>query len=82
MIRQATDHDMEGIEATYHEHFEYELKHEAYTIFKKDVYPTRKDIEKDIHAKTLYIYEDNHIIVGSVIVDHVQPEEYTKINWG
>lgn len=81
MIRKATFDDVELIEATYNEHFKYELEYGAFTVFKKDIYPTKKDAEKAIDVGSLYVYEQNGSIAGSMIVDRVQPEEYTKIVW-
>ena len=82
MIRKATFDDIEFIEDTYNEHFKYEMEHKAFTIFKKGIYPTRKDIEKAVTVGTLYVYEENNNIAGSIIIDNVQPEEYTRITWG
>ncbi|MBD5511656.1 MAG: GNAT family N-acetyltransferase [Lachnospiraceae bacterium] len=82
MIRKATFDDIELIEDTYNEHFKHEMKHGAFTIFKKGIYPTRKDAEKAVDVGTLYVYEENNSIAGSMIVDKVQPAEYTKITWG
>ena len=82
MIRKATFDDIELIEDTYNEHFKHEMKHGAFTIFKKGIYPTRKDAEKAVDVGTLYVYEENNGIAGSMIVDKVQPAEYTKIAWG
>ena len=81
MIRKATFDDIELIEDTYNEHFKHEKKHGAFTVFKKGIYPTRKDAEKAINVGTLYVYEENNGIAGSMIVDKVQPAEYTKIIW-
>lgn len=55
MIRKATYNDIEGIEETYNEHFKHEMKHGAFTAFKKGVYPTRKDAERAANAGTLYV---------------------------
>ena len=82
MIRKATFDDIELIEDTYNEHFKHEMKHGAFTIFKKGIYPTRKDAEKAVDVGTLYVYEENNSIAGSMIVDKVQPTEYAKITWG
>lgn len=82
MIRKAVPDDLEWIEDTYNEHFEYEMEHGAFTIFKKGIYPTRKDAETAINAGTLYVYEENRNIAGSVIADKVQPKEYGEIAWG
>lgn len=82
MIRKATFDDIELIEDTYNEHFKHEMAYGAFTIFKKGIYPTRKDSEKAIDVGTLYVYEENNSIAGSIIVDKTQPIEYTKIVWG
>lgn len=50
MIRKATFHDVEHIEAAYNEHFQYEAEHTAYAVFRKGVYPTRADVERAILA--------------------------------
>lgn len=82
MIRKATVTDIELIEDTYKEHFIHETENEAFTVFKEGVYPTAKDAEKAIYSGTLYVYEEKNNIVGSIIVDNVQPEEYAGIAWG
>lgn len=82
MIRLATSDDIELIEDAYNEHFKYEMEHRVFTVFKKDVYPTRKDAEKALSAGTLYVYEEENNIAGSIIIDKVPPVEYTKILWG
>ncbi|MDY5986425.1 N-acetyltransferase family protein [Sporofaciens sp. SGI.106] len=81
MIRKAVFDDIDRIEDTYNEHFEYEIEHEAFTVFKKGVYPTREDAEKAVNTGSLYIYEENSNIAGSMILDKVQPIEYSDIQW-
>ncbi|MDE7254209.1 MAG: GNAT family N-acetyltransferase [Acetatifactor sp.] len=81
MIRKATFDDIELIEDTYNEHFKHEMEHGAFTVFKKSIYPTKRDAEKAIDNGTLYVYEENDGIAGSIIVDQVQPAEYAKITW-
>lgn len=81
MIRKATFDDIARIEETYNEHFMHEMEHGAFTVFKKGIYPTRKDGEKAINDGTLYVYEENGSIAGSIVVDRVQPEEYRGIVW-
>lgn len=81
MIRRATLDDIELIEDTYNEHFKHEIEHGAFTVFKKGIYPTRRDAEKAINVGTLYVYEENDNIAGSIIVDKVQPAEYKGIVW-
>lgn len=82
MIRKATFNDIEQIEDTYNEHFKHEIEYGAFTVFKKGVYPTKKDAEKAINAGTLYVYEVDGNIAGSIIIDKLQPTEYAGIVWG
>ena len=81
MIRKATFNDIELIEDSYNEHFKHEMEHGAFTVFKKGIYPTRTDAEKAVDHGTLYVYEENYDIAGSMIIDKVQPAEYLKIIW-
>ena len=48
MIRKAILKDVNSIEDTYNEHFQYELNHTAFTVFKKGVYPTKDDAERPL----------------------------------
>ena len=81
MIRKAILKDVNSIEDTYNEHFQYELNHTAFTVFLKVVYPTKDDAERAIYAGALFVYEENGTIVGSIIIDKVQPIEYATIPW-
>lgn len=81
MIRQAVITDLDRIEEGYHDHFLYEKEHGAYTVFKEDVYPTRKHAEEALRNRALYVYEEKGIIAGSMILDKAQPDEYAKIDW-
>lgn len=81
MIRKAVLADIGSIEDTYQEHFAYESEHEAVTVFREGVYPTREDAIKAVTAGILYVYEENNGVAGSVIIDENQPEEYEKITW-
>lgn len=81
MIRPAVITDLDSIEDGYCEHFAHEREHVAYTVFREGVYPTRKDAEKALQNGTLFVYEENGIVLGSVILDWNQPEEYKNIHW-
>lgn len=81
MIRKAVLDDLDLIEDTYNEHFKHEIENKAYTVFKKGVYPTRTDAERAINLETMFVYEENGNIGGSIIIDQVQPAEYANIPW-
>jgi len=81
MIRQAVEADLESIEESYREHFLHEKTYGAYTVFREGVYPTRKDAENALRNNTLYVCEGNGVVLGSMILDGHQPDEYRKIQW-
>ncbi len=81
MIRQATIDDILQIEDSYSEHFRHELEYGAYTVFQKNVYPTRADAEKAEATGSLYVYEENNMICGSIIINKLQPAEYETVVW-
>lgn len=81
MIRLAATSDLDQIEAIYQAHFAYEKKHGAYTVFQEGVYPTRADAEKALRSQTLYVYTEQDAVLGSIILDRRQPEEYKTVNW-
>lgn len=81
LIRKAGFDDIPLIVDTYNEHFQYEEEHGAFTVFRKGVYPTVRDAENAVKAGSLYVYEENQMIAGSIIIDNIQPTEYEKIPW-
>lgn len=81
MIRKANVNDIGLIEDAYNEHFQYEMNHTAFTVLKKGVYPTRTDAEQAINSGAMYVYEEGENIIGSIIVDKIQPTEYNNISW-
>lgn len=81
MIRQAVPADLDAVEAGYRAHFLHEKTHGAYTVFREGVYPTRADAAEAVGRGALYVYEDGGAVLGSMILDRRQPEEYARIPW-
>lgn len=81
IFRVAAASDLDDIEKSYQEHFAHEKEHGAYTVFREGVYPTRKDAETALQNGALYVAEENNIILGSIILDDRQPDEYQKVDW-
>ena len=65
MIRKAILKDVNSIEDTYNEHFQYELNHTAFTVFKKGVYPTKDDAERAI---CLYMKKTEQLLEVSLLI--------------
>ena len=50
-------------------------------LWKKDIYPTRQFIYDSISKKNLFIAISNSSIVGSMVMNHVCSEGYSKVQW-
>lgn len=83
MIRPATAADLAQIEDAYDEHFAFETAHpeRAFTVFRKGVYPTRRDAEKALADGGLTVFEEDGRILASVITSGQQPPEYAHVSW-
>ena len=81
MIREAVIKDIGGVEQIYLEVLDYESQHTVYTNWQKGLYPTRQVAQRAIENETLFVYEENNEIIGAVVLNQVQPEEYKNINW-
>lgn len=69
MIRKAILKDVNSIEDTYNEHFQYELNHTAFTVFKKGVYPTKDDAERAIMlVLCLYMKKTEQLLEVSLLI--------------
>ena len=44
-------------------------------------YPDRVSIQQDLETKTLFAYRENDTILGIVVLNENQDEEYAEINW-
>ena len=44
-------------------------------------YPDRLSIEKDLKTKTLFVYKEDKIIIGIVVLNEHQDEEYQQVKW-
>lgn len=81
MIRKGTAADLDGCAQVYDAHLNYEAATVSYTNWIKGAYPTRATAEKALAAGTLYVDEEDGVIVGCANLNHIQPAEYAKIPW-
>jgi ribosomal protein S18 acetylase RimI-like enzyme len=44
-------------------------------------YPSLSQVEKDIQAGSLFLYQENHSSVGVVCLNEDEPEEYKSLRW-
>jgi len=45
------------------------------------LYPSRKGLEADIEAGTLYVLRDDTRLIGAVVLNETQPPEYAQLEW-
>ena len=81
MIRKATWRDIDKIELLYREILSYEAKNGSFSNWVMDVYPTRQTAVDGFLEDNLYVLEENGEICGSIILNHIQPDVYGKIDW-
>lgn len=80
-IRKAIENDIETIVEIYETFLDYENDHGTHSNWVKDLYPTEKNARRGLDAGTLYVGELDGKVIGSYVINHAQPEEYSKLNW-
>ena len=81
MIRKGTAADIDAIEKTYTELLRHEAATISHTGWKEGMYPVRAVAEKALAAGYLYVLEDHGEICASMVLNHLQLDEYGKIDW-
>jgi ribosomal protein S18 acetylase RimI-like enzyme len=81
MIRKATSNDINLIAQLYDRVIDYQAKNGGYMSWIKNVYPTENTAILALELDTLYVYDSDEIIAGSVILDCIQPDDYNALNW-
>lgn len=81
VVREGRAEDIAAIAKIYDDFLDYEAEHGTKTNWIKGVYPTAANAEKGLKNGTLYVGELDGKIVGSYVLNHVQPDEYAKLDW-
>lgn len=81
MIRKAEQRDIDAVEDGYTQLLTYEQTHGTQSNWALGIYPTRQVAQDSLEAGTLYVLEDGGEICASMILNHVQPEEYRRMDW-
>ena len=81
MIRPALPQDIDKVNDTYTELLLHEQQAGSNTSWALNVYPTRDIAAQAQEAGTLYVLEENGALCASMILNHVQAEDYDKIPW-
>ena len=81
-IRKAEMRDIDAVESIYNRILDNEQESgNIYTNWQKGLYPTRNDAVSALEAGTLYVGELDGKVSACVNLNHIQPPEYSKINW-
>ena len=81
MVRKATKKDTASIATLYDKVIDYQSANGGYMSWIKGVYPTEQTAIDACDLDTLYVFEEDGNIKGSVILDCDQPTEYENISW-
>ena len=81
VIRMASLDEFENVINLYNDLIDSMQSVEFRPGWKKDVYPTRQFIYDSIFKKSLFIATINSAITGSMVVNHVCSDEYSKVQW-
>lgn len=81
MIRKAIEKDIDSVEKSYTELLEYEKEKGGYSNWVLGLYPTRETAQRAFDENSLYVLECDGEICASIILNHLQPDDYGKINW-
>lgn len=82
MIRKATPEDIIPVGKLYDEAIDYEDARIKYTSWQKGVYPTVDTARLGVKSDSLYVCEQDGVIIAAVILDTRQPPEYRRVDWG
>jgi len=89
-IRLATLNDLDILEKLYYDINDYLENSVNYPLWRKNIYPNRETaltgiegIEgiEGIGKNSLYVFEDENVIKGTVILNSIQEEAYKDANW-
>lgn len=81
MIREGTELDLAAAERIYEAVLDHQAATVNYTNWEKGVYPTRADAQGALEAGTFYVMEEDGRVVGVANLNHIQPQEYAKLEW-
>lgn len=81
MIRLAKKEDLTAVTEIYDAVLDREAADVNYTNWQKGLYPTGKTAEGAYQDGTLYLKEQDGRISATVILNHIQNAEYSKLPW-
>lgn len=81
MIRKAKMEDITAIAETYKELLTKEQQFGSNSNWKLGVYPTVEVPKNNVPTGTMYVLEENGEVCASMVLNHSQAEEYSKIEW-
>lgn len=81
MIRKATQKDIKGVAELYEKMLDYEDTHVKHTSWQRGIYPTADTARLGVKNGSLYVFEKNGELLGSVVLDTKQAPEYRRVEW-
>lgn len=81
ILQQASIADYESVLAFYDDMIERSPGIERYASWQKGKHPTAEDLMAFIQEGSLYLYKEQDVIVGAMVVTMSQGEDYHGIEW-
>ena len=81
MIRKAKPADLDAVEEIYNEILTAEEAGLGCTGWIRGLYPCRSFAEEALQRNDLFVIEEDGVILGSGIINHIQPPEYKAAPW-
>lgn len=81
MIRKSNISDIDAVEHSYIELLTYEKENKSSSNWQLGVYPTRATAARAHETGTLFVLEEQHELLASMILNSEQAEEYKSIKW-
>ena len=82
MIYKAAIDDFDIVNKLFEDVMDYEDKHIKYSVFQKNVYPTKEGLKESIRDGFVFILKnDEKVPCGCAVCDCQGPEEYEGLPW-
>ncbi len=79
MIRKATVHDLNSIMQITKACAKHMINQQIFQW--NEHYPNRNAFENDVQREELYVFEQNHVCMGCIVITTIKDEEYFPIKW-
>lgn len=81
VIRKASESDIDAVCRIYDHILKEQERGNVSVGWVRDIYPTKATAESALFRNDLFVEEADGKIVGTAIINHIQPDTYNKVVW-